>query len=35
MPIDVTRYHNIRFERRERILTATLNRESALNAVNG
>ena len=35
MPIDVTRYHNIRFERRERILTATLDRESALNAVNG
>ena len=35
MNIDTSRYRHIRFERRERILTAALDRESALNAVNG
>lgn len=33
--IDPSRYQHIRFERRERILTATIDREVARNAVNG
>ncbi|MEP7244515.1 MAG: enoyl-CoA hydratase-related protein [Gammaproteobacteria bacterium] len=35
MNLDTQRYRHIRFERTERILTATLDREVALNAVNG
>ena len=35
MALDTTRYRHVRFERRERVLTAILDREQALNAVNG
>jgi enoyl-CoA hydratase/carnithine racemase len=35
MNIDASRYRHIRFERRGRVLTALLDREEALNAVNG
>jgi len=35
MPIDTSRYQNVSFQRSGRILTATLDREHALNAVNG
>lgn len=35
MNIDTSRYRYVRFERRERVLTASLNRPEVLNAVNG